>query len=479
MGVPKAQMLLKNSERITNTGTNGGRKGSLIVDGSMNNIFPVVFEADRTTGIERYRKVFIDNASDVDATAFEARLYLDNPSPAGDNFRLTAGVLYDTQADLLAADPLWVGTGVLDVALSGGESSVDVNLEVNEFSYLPGGYLYIASMYPTGQTFDGVAIPGDSVQNTEADPVNMASGTWEKVAYSDDMDYPRGRMLKSGQVLTISAVSNQEMVKIKDTTVTDEPIGTGDGASTSPVLSTLASTTNGLFGAPYSPVLTTIAGGTERTITVGDDGVCTGYCSAGTLNLADGTWVVNPVWTSAPDNTEDITITYTRKPFSYTGNVATVELEGTVANAYPVAATHVCHCVNQNEVKTSLGDITITSVAGTYDDTTYPPVLSNRGTVKDTFIITMTGGTAFACSGLLSGSVGSGTMTADFAPINPATGQPYLTLLSDGWGGTWEIGDTLAIPTNPSDMSVWIWENVPPATAAFENNIIVVAKYWQ
>ena len=479
MGVPAGEISLNASKIVTNTAANGGIAGALLPDGTMNNIFPVVLEEDRIAGVTRYRKIFLKNSSVLDASMYLARLYLLVPSPAGDNFRIAAGTDTDTQSAIEADQPHWVGTGDLKTALSGAETSVDVTMETNDFEFLPGEYMMITGYTPTGQTLASGVLPGDSVQNTEADPANMAAGAWEKVAFSNDWTYPKGRVIKAGQVATISTVADREMVQIKDTQITDEDIGDGDGANQTPALSTLSNPTNGIMGGDYAPVVTATCGGTERVVNVADDGSCSGYCSAGQLNMTTGAWTTPITWTTAPDNATDILIDYARKPYSYTGNDATVELESTVANAYTTGNTTVCHCIGVDELITSVGSVVVTSAAGTYDDTTYPPVLSNRGTIKDTFTLTFTSGSAFSAAGVEAGSIGTGNTSANFIPINPDNGQPYFTLDLNGWGGTFLTGDTVVFPSTPSHMPIWLKEIVPAATSATERNIFPIMIYWQ
>jgi hypothetical protein len=93
----------------------------------------------------------------------------------------------------------------------------------------------------------------------------------------------------------------------------------------------------------------------------------------GQLNMETGAWTTPITWTTAPDNLTDITITYCERAFSYTGNVATVELADQVANIYTVVGTYGSGCIYEDEVKCSFDSWAENSVGGTYDETTYPP----------------------------------------------------------------------------------------------------------
>jgi|GEM_PF-2926771 len=479
MGVPKSEIGIYTSEIISNTPANGGRAGNALVSGGMNNFFDVVFEEDRIAGITRYRKGFLRNKSTLNDMMHVPKIYMSNPTFAGDYYQLALGTPENTQADVEASEPLWVGTGSLVDPLVGGETSLDVTMEADTFNWLPGEQVFIANRYMKGQTKAADVRVGDSVENTEADPANMDIGTWEKVAFSEEFLYPYGRYT-GNSVITITPTQSKELAIIKDTQIAGEDIGTGDGISSSPTLTALADAATGLLGNNYRPVITTLSGAAEKTITVGDDGICTGDCSAGELNMADGTWVVNPVWTSAPDAGEDILISYARKPFVYAGNVATIELEYGVQNAYPVAAdTHVSHCVMQTEIIPSWSDYSDTAVSGSYDVAGFPPELTCKGTVTDTFHFDFTNGTNFTCTGVKSGLIGSGTITADFEPINTAEGAAYLALRLGGWTGSFSAGDRVTIKTWQASMPFWLKEIVPPGSNFTENNTTEICWLYQ
>ena len=56
-------------------------------------------------------------------------------------------------------------------------------------------------------------------------------------------------------------------------------------------------------------------------------------------------------------------------------------------------------------------------------------------------------GTTFQLIGEHVGVVGSGTVNEDFAPTNPNTGTPYLTIPALGWGSGWVAGNIVRLNT--------------------------------
>jgi len=263
-----------------------------------------------------------------------------------------------------------------------------------------------------------------------------------------------------------------------DDVYTDEDIGDGNGINTSPTLTNLANGTNGIVGSDdYKPVVTATCGSTERTVNIAPDGTCSGYCSAGELDMTDGTWTTDITWTTAPDNSTDIEITYREKHYTYSGNVVTIGLDTTVANSYTTATTWGSGCLQLSDIQGTSDSWVETSTSGTYDETTYPLEMYNEGADYDTITLTFSSATAFTVVGTNMGSLGAGTITSDFEPTNPWTGETILKLDKDGWAGTWAGGDTVTFTIYPAAAGVWWKEIVPAATSAEAHNCTVLGWY--
>jgi len=471
MSIQASDVVFRKSAFITDTISNGGRKGqTLVVSGSRHGLFPRVTKVERTAGVTRYRKEFWCNENADDYVAYDVLLFLEFPSNGGDRFAIGKGTQIDTQSTIISASPDWLGIGSLETALVGTETEVELLMESNDFVFLNGGYLHLTNKFDVAQTVDADVDIGDSV--------TYGSGTWSKIAATDDIVYPNGLYVGNDVVMTTKEAMNEEWLLLKDYLYTDEDIGDGNGANLTPALTNLLHGTNGICSQSGKlPVVTATCGGVARTVNVSAAGVCSGYCTAGTLNMVDGTWTTNITWTTAPDLATDITITYRENCFIYAGNVVTVYLDEQVANAYLTANSYGAGCIHESEVTSSSSGWTEVSALGTYDETSYPLVLYNDGTERDSWTITFTSAIAFTCSGVNEGSIGAGSTAADFSPVNPNTGEPYFTIGKDGWGGTWIAGNTITFTTNPSAFPVWWREIVPALTAQQADNLAVLGFY--
>ena len=191
------------------------------------------------------------------------------------------------------------------------------------------------------------------------------------------------------------------------------------------------------------------------------------YRDGGTIVVTDRT---TPTLASS-GNRDVRTITGTP---SVSGTQVTIQITQGLTYAYTTAnSTRVASVLSLGNMACSLSNWS-ESGSGTYDETTYPPLLYNLGTVEQTWTCTFSDASTFSCGGDTVGSVGSGTIGSNFAPVNPATGIAYFSLRAAGHGGTHAAGDTIVFQTHPATgLTVpagyldWV---IPAGSAAAANN---------
>jgi len=165
---------------------------------------------------------------------------------------------------------------------------------------------------------------------------------------------------------------------------------------------------------------------------------------------------------------------------SWIGNTATIIVTTSARATYPASQNCLVSAViDLGNLVASSDSWDETSVSGTYDESTYPVVVNNVGTVEDSWTITFTSASAFLCSGSSIGSVGVGSISADFNPVNPnvGTGDYYFQVRLAGWGGTWAIGDTVTFDTHHGAAGAWVKEVVPAGIASKTNNQLKIKLY--
>lgn len=92
---------------------------------------------------------------------------------------------------------------------------------------------------------------------------------------------------------------------------------------------------------------------------------------------------------------------------------------------------------------------------GQYNATVAPILTTNRGAIRERWRVEFTSVTAFKVLGETVGQVGTGDVTTDCAPINPATGDPYFTLQNEGWSAGWSVGNQLRFNTEAAARPIW------------------------
>jgi hypothetical protein len=122
------------------------------------------------------------------------------------------------------------------------------------------------------------------------------------------------------------------------------------------------------------------------------------------------------------------------------------------------------------DIKCTVTGFTVNSVAGTYDDETYPVVGNNIGCIEDTITLTFTSSTAFNITSAQRGALGSGSVVAGAAPTNSDFGVAFWTLQAEGFGGAFVAGNTITFATHPASFPYFLKQVIPPNCNSLANN---------
>lgn len=192
----------------------------------------------------------------------------------------------------------------------------------------------------------------------------------------------------------------------------------------------------------------------------------------GLFQVSDLIRVTDKASISASGNEEFVTVTSA----SQVGDVVTLEFTPPLGNAYLSANTRVASVYEAGDVAPSYESFSKSSTAGEYNTTTHPIVMNGKGAIEQVWTFTFATDTAFDISGNTLGAIGSGSISGGAAPNNPDFAYPYFTLLSGGFSGTWQAGDTITFTTHPAAVPIWLKRVVPAgaATAAASTAEIVL-----
>jgi len=128
-------------------------------------------------------------------------------------------------------------------------------------------------------------------------------------------------------------------------------------------------------------------------------------------------------------------------------------------------------------VVAGVANVMVSSASGSFDTATAGNlVANNKGAVQENWTLTFTSGTSFTVSGTTAGVLSSvGSVSADHAPINPATGTPYFTIKATAWGGSFLANDTVTFETQPAAAPIWYCRNVPAGSSSLANDFTSLA----
>ena len=191
---------------------------------------------------------------------------------------------------------------------------------------------------------------------------------------------------------------------------------------------------------------------------------------------------------------DDIRLTDKLTPASTTGNVeyhtvatksvaglqVTITTEDLIANNYAAwsagSGGKVGVILPAGETRASHGTIVKTSSAGTFDNTTYPILWNNMGADEHELTLTFTDATHFTAVSDRFGTLATGIITSDYAPLHPTWNKPLLTIEFEAWGGTWAAGDTLVIPLHACAAFAWEKRIVPAGCNPLSNNRVILVN---
>ena len=103
-------------------------------------------------------------------------------------------------------------------------------------------------------------------------------------------------------------------------------------------------------------------------------------------------------------------------------------------------------------------------ITAQFNHAAWPILITNDGAITERWRIQFISTTTVNVIGEHVGQIASAlSITADIAPVNPYTGQPYFTIQYEGWGAAWVNGNVLRFNTQSADYPLWPIRVVQPS----------------
>lgn len=215
-------------------------------------------------------------------------------------------------------------------------------------------------------------------------------------------------------------------------------------------------TTPDLFGAGILETSVS-ASGTELRVTV-EDPTKIIFRDGETLRISDETTV------GESGNAEFVVVSGTP---TFEGSVAVITLAAGLVNSYVDDVTWVSSIIEKTNITGSVISPTVTSIAGTFDDSLV--TVSNLGSLYQQITLTFTGSSDFVATSDEVGFSVEGSINSEFAINNVSVGATYFVIPSSCWGGTFQNGDIVTFITVPPAVPIWEQNYIPSGSPAINS----------
>ena len=197
------------------------------------------------------------------------------------------------------------------------------------------------------------------------------------------------------------------------------------------------------------------------------------YATLQPLRVGDVVRVSDRPSTGGAGNEEWVTVS----GVSYGTDFATVDVSPALVNSYATLNTLVSSVLERPSAVAGVTGVSLISGGGSLDSATAGNLVAhNKGAVEENWTLTFTSATTFTVSGNTVGTLASpGSVSADYAPLNPATGTPYFTIKAIAWAGTFQTNDTVTFATQPAAIPIWYRRQVPAGTFSLANDFTSLA----
>ena len=150
------------------------------------------------------------------------------------------------------------------------------------------------------------------------------------------------------------------------------------------------------------------------------------------------------------------------------GNDATLNFTTGLVNSYVNGTSWIAGCINYGTIRSVMTAPTI-SGSGTLDQAQV--TINNTGARFQIWTLTFTDATNFTASGDTIGAITGGAINTTYSPTDPNLSQPYFTIPTGAWGGTFAASDTVTFTTMPCGTPLWVKRVIPAGSGTSTTEI--------
>jgi hypothetical protein len=165
-----------------------------------------------------------------------------------------------------------------------------------------------------------------------------------------------------------------------------------------------------------------------------------------------------------------------------------LKLTSAVSHDYPIDDTYVSSALIMGDIKARVSIVFDEATfhpswsnvqqgdpaPGTFNNAAYPIVVTNKGCLTERWAVKFTNTSAFQVIGEHVGVIAVGNTSDDCAPLNPASGEPYFEIPSEGWGLGWATGNVFRFNTVGGYYPAWVLQTVQQGAATVTDDKFVI-----
>lgn len=207
---------------------------------------------------------------------------------------------------------------------------------------------------------------------------------------------------------------------------------------------------------------------------------CTADLAAGTVTFTDVSGMSQPV--TVEHRIEEMALAS-----AVSVGTGVITLNRALSRAYPAGTKVSSLCMLGDLQGRVIGGFAQSAWTGVFSDTllggtptadfndaVFPIVTTNGGAITERWALIFTNTTTFRCIGELTGEISGGSTGAAYAPVNPATGVPFFTIPTAGWGTGWSNGNVYRFNTGGANAPLWLIRTVAPSAPSSASDSVTV-----
>lgn len=140
----------------------------------------------------------------------------------------------------------------------------------------------------------------------------------------------------------------------------------------------------------------------------------------------------------------------------WTGDTASITLTGQIGKVFSAGAFVASVILNTTDINAKADNYVKSLVGSTFDEVTYPVLVSRIGTDEETITLTALDSTTYSVISDSRGALPNGQFAVDYTYNHPDLTELCFKVQAASWGGSHTTGESVQFQIHPAAVPVWI-----------------------